>query len=81
MKVLFFASLKEQLDCGELDLDSSGLGTIRDVLNHLLSQGEPWSSALASANLLVALNQEIAHLDDTVSPNDELAFFPPVTGG
>jgi molybdopterin synthase sulfur carrier subunit len=82
MKILFFASLREQLDCdSEQWTDLEGVRNAGDVKAILESRGEPWSSALANKRIVVSINQEIADLSSSVSPGDELAFYPPVTGG
>ncbi|MCP5162273.1 MAG: molybdopterin converting factor subunit 1 [Hahellaceae bacterium] len=82
MKILFFASLRERLQCAEVTLsDTESLQTGRDILNRLIARGEPWQSALQSGQLLMAVNQEMVPLDTQVNADDEIAFFPPVTGG
>jgi molybdopterin synthase sulfur carrier subunit len=82
MKVLFFASLKEQLGCDHIQLDDAPeLQTAKDVLDRLIKMGEPWSQVLTSGKVLIAVNQEMARLNTPVSESDEIAFFPPVTGG
>jgi len=48
----------------------------------LRQRGAPWDAALsAKAPIKLALNHEIASLSSTVRAGDEVAFFPPVTGG
>lgn len=82
MKILFFASLREQLNCeSEQWSDLEGIQTIGDVKSRLEHRGEPWSSVLANERIIVSINQEVADLSSTVKLDDELAFFPPVTGG
>ena len=82
MKVLFFASLRDKLGTGEEELElSSDISTIGQLLDNLSARGEVWSDALAADSLLCAINQETASLDSSLSANDEVAFFPPVTGG
>jgi molybdopterin synthase sulfur carrier subunit len=82
MKVLFFASLKEQLGCDSIELDGSNdLPDTKAVLDKLIGMGEPWSNVLTSGKVLVAVNQEMAKWNTPVSSSDEVAFFPPVTGG
>lgn len=82
MKILFFASLREQLATAELELAAQNQATTaREVLHRLQEQGELWQRTLDASRLRVAINQELAQLDDPVSEHDELAFFPPVTGG
>ena len=82
MKILFFASLRERLNTEEEQWqDLNGALTAGDVLTQLQTRGEPWSSSLNTERLLVSVNQEIASLNTNISLGDELAFFPPVTGG
>ena len=81
MKVLFFASLKEQLNCGELEVNDPAISTVQELKEQLASRGEPWTSALNSTKLLVAVNQEVADFSAPISDDDDIAFFPPVTGG
>lgn len=82
MKILFFASYKEQLDCAEEHWPELGKHqTVADVLATLSARGEPWASVLGNSNMLIAINQEMADASSTIKAGDELAFFPPVTGG
>ncbi len=82
MKILFFASLREQLETGELELPyTPDIATAHDVLQQLQERGDAWQEALQSRQIRVAINQELANLHDPVTHDDELAFFPPVTGG
>jgi len=73
--VKFFASLKELIGKEEVSLEPSGN----------LSLEQAWQQATNNmempAKLLMAINLEYAKLDDPVNDNDEVAFFPPVTGG
>ncbi len=75
VKVLFFASLADSVGQRELAVDSAGLGTARDV----------WEAVINDAgipdNALVAINKQYAEMEDEVNDGDEVAFFPPVTGG
>ncbi|MDP3438569.1 MAG: molybdopterin converting factor subunit 1 [Azonexus sp.] len=80
VKILYFASLKEALGMGsesvELPVGVTTVGALRDWL---VTQGR---EKLASAkNLRCAVNQDMAGLDAPVREGDEIAFFPPVTGG
>ena len=75
IKVRFFASLREQLGCSETRLDQIPS----------ISVAEVWKASTNDAplpdNLLTAVNQEYVDFSYTVSDGDEVAFFPPVTGG
>jgi sulfur-carrier protein len=56
--------------------------TVAELLTWLQKRGPGHAEALADLGALkVAVNQEYAHPDDPVSPGDEVALFPPVTGG
>jgi sulfur-carrier protein len=82
MKILFFASLRERLQCDQEALnDVSEITTVQDIINRLVQRGAPWDSALQTGKLLVSVNQEMASLSSEVNADDEVAFFPPVTGG
>lgn len=82
MNILFFASLREQLNTGQEDWESlDGITTVKDLLNQLQARGEPWQSALNNPKLIVSVNQEVVNQDHPISLKDEVAFFPPVTGG
>lgn len=75
IKVLFFAGLRELTGCSEKHVVLAQPATIRDVWESAMS-GEP-----LPVRVLVARNQEYSKLDATVAQGDEIAFFPPVTGG
>ena len=82
MKVLFFASFREKLGVDSEDWPNlDGINTLHDVLERLKERGEPWQSTLPLDGTLAAINQEMAPLCSSVDIDDEVAFFPPVTGG
>lgn len=80
LKILFFGQLKEQLAESELSLEIKGEQSIAQVKALLMAQDDKYR-LLEKPNLLTALNQNLVKSDATVQVNDELAFFPPVTGG
>ncbi len=73
--VRFFASLRESMGCREVEVDAARAGTA----------GEAWRLATGGRpipdNVLVAVNLEYTHLEASIHAGDEVAFFPPVTGG
>jgi len=83
IEVHFFASLREKLGCDSLSLAwAAELNSPRAVIARLaVERGAAWREALQNEQVLVAVNQEIATLDAAVTDGDEVAFFPPVTGG
>jgi sulfur-carrier protein len=80
VRVLYFASLKEALGTGGETVDlPAGVNTVGGLREWLAGQGR---ARLASAgNLRCAVNQDMAGPDAAVADGDEIAFFPPVTGG
>lgn len=83
VKVLFFASLREQLGAGALEVDApSGVATVGALRAHLRSRGASYESALGEKKALrMAVNQEMVPASAPLEAGDEVAFFPPVTGG
>ena len=81
--VLYFARLRESL--GTANEQIALPEDVRDLdgLRHLLaSRGGAWSEELsASQPVRAAVNQDLAHADTRIADGDEIAFFPPVTGG
>lgn len=83
IKVLFFAGLREQVGSRGEDLDvPPEVTTVAGVRALLLARGGAWQSALAQGKAVrIAVNQEMAAATTPVRQGDEVAFFPPVTGG
>lgn len=80
IKVLFFAQTRELLDMDGLEVEPT-YSTAEELRAFLCEKGGKWSLALASGKLLVAINQTISPLSSEIHDGDEVAFFPPVTGG
>jgi sulfur-carrier protein len=80
IKIQFFAGLRERLDCAKINMPYSGEQSVEDLKLELLTRGEQWQ-ALSDNSVLYALNQSICQSDAKVNDGDEVAFFPPVTGG
>ena len=81
VKILYFAGLREQLGRPGEELESPA-STVAALRTQLMARGGAWQSALAQGKALrVAVNQEMAQPDTALKPGDEVAFFPPVTGG
>jgi molybdopterin synthase sulfur carrier subunit len=83
VKVLFFANLRERLGTGaELVEIPESAGTVAGLRQHLMQRGGAWREVLGDMKLVrVAVNQDMAAAGAALSPGDEVAFFPPVTGG
>jgi molybdopterin synthase sulfur carrier subunit len=82
-RILYFASLAETLGTQSESLDlPAECDTIDDLIESLRARGEPWARAFdGSTRILVAINQEMTDASARIAPGDEIAFFPPVTGG
>ncbi|WP_318411803.1 molybdopterin synthase sulfur carrier subunit [Photobacterium leiognathi] len=80
IKVLFFAQVKELVGTDSLEVDAV-FATADELRSELATRGDKWQLALESGKLLVAVNQTICSLDTPLTDGDEVAFFPPVTGG
>lgn len=82
LKILYFAGLRERLGQGseelELPAEVSDVAALRDLL---AARGGAWESLLTLRNLRCAVNQQMVGLDSPLCAGDEVAFFPPVTGG
>ncbi|GAB1256737.1 molybdopterin converting factor subunit 1 [Aurantivibrio plasticivorans] len=82
VKILFFAHFRETLDCDEITIDLSDHSpTVDDVINELTLKGDNWADILGQEQLLIAVNHAVSTRAQILSDGDEVAFFPPVTGG
>ena len=83
LKVLFFARIKEQLDCGLLELEWRDAVADLDTLQEQLcvEHGDKWREVLGQDNMIRAINQTVVDGNSALQDGDEVAFFPPVTGG
>lgn len=82
MRILFFASLRERLGIADMELElGDNIDSVADVKALLAARDQDWQQAFNDPALLAAVNQEMVAEDTRVTDSDELAFFPPVTGG
>jgi molybdopterin synthase sulfur carrier subunit len=83
IKIKYFASLSESLGLKSEELVySDDLNTAGDIIQQMTTRGETWIDAFSGENkVLVAVNQEMGERNTAVKDGDEVAFFPPVTGG
>lgn len=79
VRILFFASLRDVVGKPELEMEIDSKTSVRSLFQKLQEQFPNLSKY--ERFLLVAVNQVYATLDSEVSPGDEIAFFPPVSGG
>lgn len=86
VRLLFFGRLREALSCSEesLTLPKGGgsSASVSDILLALRARGGVWEEELAPGRALAfAVGRRFVKLDARVSDGDEVAIFPPVTGG
>lgn len=83
LRVLFFARIREELGCAALDWPWPGTELDLDTLQEQLCRehGQQWRDVLSRDNLIRAVNQAVANENCSLRDGDEVAFFPPVTGG
>ena len=80
IRVLFFAQVRELTDTGDIEVAET-YATAELLRAALAARSERWALALDKENLLVAVNQTLTSLFHPLQDGDEVAFFPPVTGG
>ncbi|HLA36420.1 MAG TPA: molybdopterin converting factor subunit 1 [Rhodocyclaceae bacterium] len=80
--VLFFAGLREALGHTAIRLElPPHVGNVGALRDYLIAQGPEWAALGSARNLRAAVNQQMAGFDAPIEADDEIAFFPPVTGG
>ncbi|MFJ7883692.1 MoaD/ThiS family protein [Pseudomonas sp. NPDC096917] len=79
LTVHFYARYRETLGLDSEKIEGV-FSSVDQLRVHLLQRGGDWS-VLAELNLMCARNQELCKLNEPLSDGDEVAFFPPVTGG
>ena len=81
--LLYFARLREALGTGcEQFALPPAVRTLSALRAHLAQRGGAWGKEMAEGrNLRAAVNQTVATADAPIADGDEVAFFPPVTGG
>ncbi|HIM95877.1 MAG TPA: molybdopterin converting factor subunit 1 [Gammaproteobacteria bacterium] len=78
MKILYFASLKESLKIANEDMPASAGMTVKKLRLMLIKK---YGKQYFPNNILCAVNHEISNDSIQLSDDDEVAFYPPVTGG
>ena len=85
--IKLFSALREALGESEFELDLTDVSEastqvdVASIKKQLSQRGAEWKEALNQPNLVHALNHKVVFTDAVVTEGDELAFFPPMTGG
>ena len=82
-KILYFAWMRQKIGKGQEDLPlPEGIADVRGLIAHLTARGAEYEEAFRNpASIRCAVNQEHKGFDASITDQDEIAFFPPVTGG
>jgi len=83
LTLLYFAWLRQKIGKSTEEITlPPGIATVKDLIAHLQGIGPAYAEAFADhSRIRAAVNQHHAGLDAKIAANDEIAFFPPVTGG
>ena len=82
VKILYFASLRDAVGRAEESMAlPAGVGNVGDLRAFLADRGEEWLALGPQRNVRAAVNHRMVQPSEPVAPGDEVAFFPPVTGG
>ena len=83
IKVLYFARIKEAVNYSTEDLVlPNDVKTVTALKNHLAQRGEIWANLFNGKQIIrAAINHELVSDLTAIKAGDEVAFFPPVTGG
>lgn len=81
--IKFFSLVREAIDTDAMELElPEGDTSVAAIKQRLAAQhGDVWQEVLSQPNLVHAVNQRVVNPDHTVQDGDEVAFFPPMTGG
>lgn len=81
--VLYFARLKESLKYSTEQLQlPAGVDTVAALMQHLASRGDAWQAMFSGQQAIrAAINHALVGTEAVIKAGDEVAFFPPVTGG
>ena len=83
MIIKYFSWIREHVGKSEENFDlPSDITTINDLIDHLINLNDKYKHAFAKRSLIkIAINKSYSPIEAKINNNDEVAFFPPVTGG
>lgn len=79
-KIIFFAQTRELVGTDTIEVNAEQW-SIFELIEQLSQRGDKWALALKEKTVLCAVNQTFADVNYIIQSGDEIAFFPPVTGG
>ena len=83
MVIKYFSWIKEHIGKSEEFIElPDNITTINELIDHLNNINDNYKKAFIKKNLVkIAVNKTYCSIETKISDNDEIAFFPPVTGG
>ena len=83
MKILYFAWMRQRIGLATEDIAlPDGVATVDELIDWLVARGDGYAQAFVKRDAIrAAVNQDYVPFNHPVSDGDEIAFFPPVTGG
>ena len=83
IKILYFARIKEAVNYSTEEIAlPNNISTITALKNYLAQRGDTWANLFNGKQIIrAAINHELVDNLSTIKTGDEVAFFPPVTGG
>lgn len=82
IKLLYFAHLREALGMSGEEIElPAGVADVAALRSHLALRGDSWRALTQAQSLRAAVNQRMVGSEALIADGDEIAFFPPITGG